>query len=153
MIFVVKRRSQDRENCQLCTNRKMLGGRNEYGVTGSNGEQTMSLKAHVGFSIPARKNISPRVVSHFSKLGYHLVDESSNHWIFERGNKLAALWRFDIHAYATKLRVRVTAQETGDLWVACDWEVWTFMTIATSADISTLEAEGHQLESVLRETE
>lgn len=83
----------------------------------------MSLKAHVGFSIPPRKNFGPRVVSHFSKLGYRLVDESSNHWILERGKKLAVLWRFDIRAYATTLTVRVTTQETGDLWVACDWEV------------------------------
>ncbi len=32
MIFIVRRRRQDRENYQWCTNRKMLGGRNEYGV-------------------------------------------------------------------------------------------------------------------------
>lgn len=129
----------------------MLGGRNEYGVTRYNGEQAMSLKAHVGFSIPACKNIGPRVVSHFSKLGYRLVDESSNKWTFQRGNKLAIFWRFDIRAYATTLTVRAIAQEGGELWIACDWEIWTFMTIATGADFSTLEAEGHQLESAFRE--
>ncbi len=111
----------------------------------------MALKAHVGFSIPAHKNVGQRVVSHFSSLGYRLVDESNNQWIFQRGNKLAALWRFDVRAYATTLTVRATAQETGEMWVSCDWEVWTFMTLATGADIATLEAEGHQLESVLRE--
>jgi len=30
--FFVKRLSQDMENCQWCTNRKMLGDSNEYGV-------------------------------------------------------------------------------------------------------------------------
>jgi len=98
----------------------MPGSRNEYGVTISNGEQAMSLKAHVGFSIPAGKNTGPRIVSHFSKLGYHLLDESSNQWIFERGKKLAVLCRFNVRAYATRLVVRVANQETGDLWVACD---------------------------------
>jgi len=113
----------------------------------------MAFKAHVAFSIPACKNVGPRILSHLSKLGYRLIDENSDKWTFQRGNKLAAFWRFDIRAYAATLTVRAIAQETGGLWVACDWEVWTFMTIATGADISTLEAEGHQLEFVLRETE
>lgn len=111
----------------------------------------MALKAHVGFSIPAVKNVGPRIVSHFSKLGYRLLDESSNQWIFERGKKLAVLWRFNVRAYATRLVVRVANQDTGDLWVYCDWEVWTFMTIITGGDIGTLDVEGHQLESALRD--
>jgi len=111
----------------------------------------MALKAHVNFPIPANENVGTRILSHFSKLGYRLIDESSNKWTFERGNKAATFWRFDIRSYATTLTVRATSQEAGGLWVACDWEVWTFMTIATSADVSTLEAEGHQLESAFRE--
>jgi len=31
MIFFDERRSQDRDNCKLCMNREMLGGRNKYG--------------------------------------------------------------------------------------------------------------------------
>ena len=111
----------------------------------------MALKAHAGFSIPKNKKIGPRIVSHFSRLGYQLIDEHPNEWVFQRGNKLAAMWRFDIRAYVTTLKVRVTVEQSGGIWVSCDWEVWTFMSLATGGDVATLEAEGHQLESIPRE--
>ncbi len=110
----------------------------------------MALKAHIGFALPNIKDIGPRVVSHFSRLGYRLIDERPNEWVFERGNKLSVLLRFDIRAYHTQLKVRSAAQQEGGTWVGCDWEVYTFMTITTGADVATLEAEGHELESVLR---
>ncbi len=111
----------------------------------------MALKAHVGFALPNIKDIGPRMVSHFTRLGYHLIDERTNEWVFERGNRLSALWRFDIRAYHTQLKVRSADQEEGGTWVGCDWEVYTFMSLTTGADVSTLEAEGHELESVLHE--
>jgi len=111
----------------------------------------MAIKAHVGFAIPATQNVGTRVLSHFSRLGYRLIDESNNAWTMRRGCKLATFWRFDIRTYATTLIIRATTQEAGGLWVACDWEVWTCGTVATGADIGTLEAEGHQLESAFRE--
>ena len=47
--------------------------------------------------------------------------------------------------------MRTAPESNGDTRVSCDWDVWTFMTLATGADIATLEAEGRQLELVLRE--
>lgn len=110
----------------------------------------MALKAHVGFAIPAVRDIGPRVVSHFSRLGYRLIGERPNEWVFHRGNKISALWRFDIRAYHTTLTVRSAAQRDGGIFVSCNWDVYTFMSITTGADVATLEAEGRELESVLR---
>jgi hypothetical protein len=115
-------------------------------------DETMALKTHVGFAIPRDKDVAPRVFSHFSGLGYRLTEQQPDEWVFQRGNKLSALWRFDIRAYETKLTVRSTVQQDGGRWVSCDWEVYTFMSVTTGGDVGTLEAEGHQLESVLRGT-
>ena len=110
----------------------------------------MALKAHVGFAIPKDKEVASRVLSHFSRLGYRLISEQPNEWVFQRGNKLSALWRFDVRAYATKLIIRSAEQQDGSTWVSCDWEVYTFMSLTTGGDVATLEAEGHELESVLK---
>ena len=110
----------------------------------------MAIKAHVGFAIPKAKELASLVLSHFSGLGYRLIEERPNEWIFQRGSKLSALYSFDIRAYATSLTVRSAPQQDGGTWVSCDWDVYTFMTITTGADTATLDAEGHQLESVLR---
>ena len=110
----------------------------------------MALKANVSFSIPDDKNAASRITSHFSGLGYRLTEEQRNEWVFQRGNKLSVLWRFDIRGYATKLTVRSAAQQDGSSLVSCDWEVYTFISLATGGDVGTLEAEGRQLESVLR---
>ena len=110
----------------------------------------MALKAHVGFAIPDDRDIGSCVVSHFSRLGYHLIGERPNEWVFQRGNKISALWRFDIRAYHTTLTVRSAAQRDGGIFVSCDWEVHTFMVVTTGGDVAILEAEGRELESVLR---
>lgn len=109
----------------------------------------MSLK-HVGFSIPERAGIGHTVLSHFGSLGYRLVLESPESWVFERGSKGTILWRFDIRAHATKLIVRVAKAPEATLWVSCDFDVWSFATITTGGDAAVLEAEGRQLESKLR---
>jgi hypothetical protein len=111
----------------------------------------MAIKAHVGFSVPGIRDFARSIADHFCGLGYQLAEQSAGEWVFRRGNKFAAFWRFDIRAYATTLRVRAAPQSNGDTRVSCNWDVWTFMTLATGADIATLEAEGCQLESVLQE--
>jgi len=111
----------------------------------------MALKAHVGFSTPGISNVGPKIVSHFSKLGYRLVEEHPSEWRFSRGSKASALWRFDIRAYATELTVRTSADKSGSIWVSCDFNVWTFMNLLTGADVAQLEAEGRHLESSLRQ--
>ncbi len=110
----------------------------------------MALTGHVGFAVPSSAEIGPRVIAHFAKLGYRLADDRPNEWVFQRGKKSATLWRFDIRAYFTTLTVRSAAQENGEIWIGCDWEVYTLMNFTTGADVATLEAEGHELESVLR---
>ncbi len=110
----------------------------------------MAIKAHVGFSVPNAGKLRECVVSHFCRLGYRLVEDGTAGWVFRRGNKLATLWRFDIRAYDTTLRVHTTTEPGGSTWVSCDWDIYTLMTIATGSDTATLEAEGRELESALR---
>ncbi|MGH8605768.1 MAG: hypothetical protein ACREXR_24145, partial [Gammaproteobacteria bacterium] len=99
----------------------------------------MALKHDVAFTIP-KKDVSGRhLVHYFSRLGYKLVEENEGVWRFHRGNKLAVLWRFDIRAYSTDLVVRTKAQPTGESWVSCDFEVWTFMSLLFHGDVATLE--------------
>jgi len=110
----------------------------------------MGLKAHVGFSIPQTSDVQLKIISHFSGLGYRLVEQRPAKWVFQRGSKLASLFRFDIRAYAATLAVETGLGQNDETWVSCDWEVWSLMAVATGADVATLEAEGRQLESVLR---
>ena len=111
----------------------------------------MSFKHHVAFKIQLRE-IPEVVVEHFLDLGYRLVESDTNRWVFHRGSKLAALWRMDIRAYSTELRVRLKPLADGKTRVSCDFEVWTFMTIILGGDIATLEAEARELESMLEDS-
>lgn len=110
----------------------------------------MALKQHVGFSIPRRNGISEAVLRHFASLGYRLTAESADYYLFERGSKLSAFWRFDIRSYSTKLVVRVGEETESTLWISCDFDVWAPATIITGGDVAVLEAEGRGLESRLR---
>ncbi|MCL2639722.1 MAG: hypothetical protein FWD53_02650 [Phycisphaerales bacterium] len=112
----------------------------------------MAIKAHVSFSVPDTGKLSTLLVNHFGRLGYQMVSENiaGGEWIFRRGSKWATLWRFDIRALDTTLRVWATTETGGARRVSCDWEVYTFLWIARAADTLTLEAEGRELESVLR---
>ena len=110
----------------------------------------MAMRSHVGFSVEKKDDFEADVLSHFAGLGYRVADRSLNQWVFHRGSKLAALWRFDIRAYDTTLTVRSSPPRDGKQWVGCDWEVYTFMNITTGGDVATLEAEGRALESVLK---
>lgn len=90
------------------------------------------------------------IVDHFTNLGYKLVEVATGEWRFHRGKKSAAFWRFNIRAYATDLLVRASLQPDNSLWVSCDFEVWTFMSVIFEGDVATLAAEGNELESALR---
>jgi hypothetical protein len=111
----------------------------------------MALKAHVGFSIPEIPGIEVKIISHFSGLGYRLVEKHPSKWIFQRGSKSSAFFRFDIRSYSTILTICTNPNQDGMIWVSCDWEVWTFMTITTGGDVTTLESEGYHLETLLRQ--
>ena len=110
----------------------------------------MALKAHVGFAIPDADDIGRKAAAHFERFGYQLIEQGPTEWVFQRGKKSAVLWRFDVRAYFTTLTVRAVRQKNGELWVSCDWEVFTLMSIVTAGDVQTLEAEGRELETVLR---
>lgn len=111
----------------------------------------MGLKAHVGFAIPDTKDVGKRITAHFNRLGYQAIEHGSHDWVCQRGKRSAVLWRFDIRAYFTTLTVKASPQQDGKIWIGCDWEVYTFMSITTGGDVRTLEAEGRELESALRE--
>ena len=87
----------------------------------------------------------------FDKFRYaNNIRRLQDEWVFQRGNKISTLWRFDIRAYHTTLTVRSSTQRDGRIFVGCDWDVYTFMSITTRTDVATLEAEGSELESLLR---
>ena len=112
--------------------------------------QSMSFKAHHGFEASDTQNIGSRVLAHFTRFGYDPIDERPTEWVFQRGSKLASLWRFDTRTYSTTLTVREASQANGRAWIACDWEVSTILNITTAVDFAILKAEGEQLESALR---
>jgi hypothetical protein len=110
----------------------------------------MSLKTHVGFPVGTRNDIGSMVLTHFSELGYRATHSRPSQWVFHRGNKLAAFWRFDIRAYATTLTVSAFAQQDGTQWLGCDWDLYTCGNLTTGGDVATLEAEGRSLETLLK---
>ncbi len=111
----------------------------------------MALRAHVSFPVRDEQDVdATSIAEHFAKLGYRLDEQTPNEFVFRRGNKLAALWRFDIRAFSTTLRVRSAPEGGGRTRVSCDWEVWTFVRRPPETQIPALEAEGRQLKSLLR---
>lgn len=112
----------------------------------------MAIKAHVSFPLRENRDVEGSIAEHFARLGYRLDKKAPDEWIFRRGSKIASLWRFDIRTYATTLRVRSVPESKGSTRVSCDWEVWTFATPTRETDVTTLEAEGRQLKSLLRES-
>ena len=49
-------------------------------------ERHMAIKAHVGFSIPAKRDLARSIADHFCGLGYQLAEQSAGEWLFRRGN-------------------------------------------------------------------
>lgn len=112
----------------------------------------MAIKSHVGFDAPYRADAEDVICEHFLGLGYFLAASAGNELVFRRGSKLSAFYRFNVRALETTLRVRFSPGSRGDMRVSCDWEVWTCMNLTTGSDHATLEAEGKQLESLLKES-
>jgi len=106
--------------------------------------------ASVRFSIPDEIEIGPQVVFHFTDFGYRLVEERPNEWIFQRGNKWTGLWLTEIRNCHTTLTVRSVTQPGGGLRVSCSWVVKIYGGFVSSGSIAELEAEGHELEALLR---
>ena len=105
--------------------------------------------AHFQFSVPATKDIASRIVFHFSGLGYRIVDERPNEWVFERGTTRAALTK-PISACKTTLTVRTITGDDGSVWVSCHWAVRTLgLAGITRRDVAQLEAEGRELQVML----
>lgn len=50
----------------------------------------MAIKAHVGFSVPGKRDLARSIADHFCGLGYQLAEQSPDEWGFRRGNKFAA---------------------------------------------------------------
>jgi serine/threonine protein kinase len=105
--------------------------------------------ANVRFAIPDGEEIGPRVIFHFSGLGYQLIDEQPDVWVFERGQPMGGLWSMNIRDLHTKLTVRTMAGNADELLVSCDWSVRTLGAWASGGDIKKLKAEGQQLRPLL----
>lgn len=109
------------------------------------------MKHHVAFAVRDLVVPSHSLVDYFRSHGYSGgANNSRDEWSFYRGSKWATLYRFDIRAYPTQLRVKVGAVDDGLRWVSCDFDVWAWMNIVTHGDVATLDAEGRGLESLLR---
>ncbi|MBT6485962.1 MAG: serine/threonine protein kinase [Planctomycetaceae bacterium] len=105
--------------------------------------------ANVRFAIPDGEEIGSRVIFHFSGLGYQLIDEQADVWIFERGQPMGGLWSMKIQDFHTTLTVRTTAGNSDELLVSCDWSVRTLGGWVSGGDIKKLKAEGQQLQPLL----
>jgi tRNA A-37 threonylcarbamoyl transferase component Bud32 len=121
----------------------------QRGGSRDNAKSTDPPLATFRFTVAADRDIGSRVVFHFSGLGYRLVDEQPNAWVFRRGNKLGGLWTTDIRAYHTTLTVVTSPGRKDELLVSCVWAVRTGSAWGTGNDIRLLKGEGHELESLL----
>jgi hypothetical protein len=106
----------------------------------------------IRFSIPADQEIGPQIDFHFSGLGYRLVDQKPNTWVFQRGRSSgvwAGLCGCDIRAIFTTLTVNSVPGKEGELLVNCVWAVRATATWIEGRDIKKLQAEGYELQSLL----
>lgn len=114
----------------------------------------MPLKIQKGFVVPATEDLPSQVLEHFSALGYRVVEQEADRWVFTRGLNLAGkyawLWSFSIKPYPTTLTVTSEVLQDGNLNILCDWVVETRLSIPTAGDKRKLESEGLALESTLK---
>jgi serine/threonine protein kinase len=87
---------------------------------------------------------------HFEGLGYQLTAAKSNEWVFKRGTRLAGLWSMNVRDIETTLMVRVISVGDDDILVNCEWKLVTLGAAVTKSDIRKLEADGRQLQDLLR---
>ena len=105
--------------------------------------------SNVRFAIPQGEEIGPRVIFHFSGLGYQLTDEQPDVWVFERGQSMGGSWSMDIREYFTTLTVRSVTGHADELLVSCDWSVRMHGGWVSPVHIKKLKAEGQQLQPLL----
>jgi hypothetical protein len=86
---------------------------------------TMAFTYRVAATLPPTPDFAEELVAHFHERGFRLTGEGDGEWTFRRGHKLAVVYRFDIRAYDTVLRVRARTLPEGDLEVHWEYEVWT----------------------------
>jgi hypothetical protein len=95
-------------------------------------------------------DIASLAAFHFSSLGYELIEQQPHVSVFQRGRKWGGIWDTNIRGLFTRLTVRMAPAGGDEVWVSCDWSVRSLGAIISKRDITTLEAEGRGLESLLR---
>jgi predicted Ser/Thr protein kinase len=108
-------------------------------------------ETQIRFLVSDTSDVPRQAIFHFSTLGYRLIEQRPDVCIFERGNKWAGLWAFDIRKLHTTLTVRTAPAADGQLWVSCTWSLRKLGSWVPASDIDKLEAEGLGLEALLNE--
>ncbi len=122
----------------------------EFGsVKPNRGFHSGSPQVHLRFTVDSSSEVARLANFHFSALGYQLIDERPDAWVFHRGNKWAGLWETDIRGIFTILSVRTAPAAKGKSWVSCDWSIRRLGSIITRGDRAVLEGEGRGLAALL----
>jgi tRNA A-37 threonylcarbamoyl transferase component Bud32 len=98
--------------------------------------------AHIRFVVNDASDVERLASFHFSALGYRLVEQTSNAWVFRRGSKWTGLWSTDIREYHTKLTVRTAPTANVSTYVSCDWSIRSVGAWISKRDLAKLETEG-----------
>ncbi|MBC7855827.1 MAG: serine/threonine protein kinase [Pirellulaceae bacterium] len=106
-------------------------------------------ETHVRFLVSDSSDVVRQAKFHFSTLGYQLLEEGPDALVFQRGNKWAGLWTFDVRRLHTILTVRTSPAAGGGMWVSCNWSLRKLGSWVFPGDIRKLEAEGRGLEALL----
>jgi|GEM_PF-1176904 len=101
------------------------------------------------FSVPEYTDLGPKIVFHFSGLGYELTEELPDCWVFQRGSVMGAMMQTDIRSYPTKLTVRTLSNNELEQLVSCQWSVNLMGAWAGKKDRQLLEDEGKELQKFL----
>ncbi len=100
--------------------------------------KSLPESAHVGFVVPPGTSPVPHIAPHFQMLGYQLVNQSANEWVFERGSKSGHMG-VDLRKCFTVLTVRMGPRPDGSQWISCGWAVQAFV---SGGEVTKLEQEG-----------
>ncbi|MBD3672888.1 MAG: protein kinase [Planctomycetaceae bacterium] len=101
------------------------------------------------FSVPGHADLGPKIVFHFSALGYQVTENEPGRWVFERGSNMGGLMATDIRQYATKLTVLAVEADDETQLVSCHWNVNLMGSWVGRGDQRVLEQEGRELEQLL----
>ena len=100
--------------------------------------------AHVSFLVPAGTQVGSYVESHFSMLGYQLLEQTPGKWIFERGSRFGHMG-VDLRKCLTTLTVQTGSHPEG-MWLSCGWAVEAYV---SGGEIRKLEREAQELARLL----